>query len=96
MGKHLNDNSVITYLATNKYDPTKNTGKMSVTVASGVGNGRMIIGDFNNDEKLTVSDLLMLLDNLLSGKALDTASHYHGVNDITIKNVISILKKIII
>ncbi len=91
----VQDNSIISYLGTNKYDPTENTGKMTVTVASGVGKGRMIIGDFNNDKKLTIADLLMLLDHLLNGTKLDTAAHYHGVNNITLKNVISILKKIV-
>ncbi|MBE6680073.1 MAG: SGNH/GDSL hydrolase family protein [Ruminococcaceae bacterium] len=91
----VQDNSIISYLSTNKYDPTKNTGKMTVTVANGVGNGREIIGDFNADGKLSITDIIMVIDNVLNGKTIDTSKHYYGVSNITLKNVVSLLKKIV-
>lgn len=89
----INDNSIISYLANNKYDPTKNTGTLKVTVADGVGNGRVVIGDFNGDGKYNVSDMLIALRGLINGNTESLAANYYGVSNITIKNIVSLLKK---
>ncbi len=89
----IRDNSIISYFANNNYDPKKNTGKLSVTVASGVGNGRIAVGDFNADGKLTVVDTLMVLDYVLNGSTLDTDTYYYGISDPGLRDLVSLLKK---
>ena len=90
----IRDNSIISYIANNKYDPTKNTGTLSVTVASGVGNGRTVVGDFNGDGAFTMADTLTGLKAMLNGNGI-TADNYYGISDINLKNVISLMKKVV-
>ena len=87
----IRDNSIVS----DKYDPTKNTGKMTVTVASGVGNGRIVEGDFDGDERKTIADALILLDSILNKKTLDTTCYYDASN-LNLKNVVSLIKKAVI
>lgn len=89
----INDNSIISYLANNKYDPTKNTGTLKVSVADGVGNGRVIIGDFNGDGKYNVADALIALRGILNKNTADFAANYYGVSNLNLKNIVSLLKK---
>lgn len=90
----IRDNSIISYVAANNYNPINNTGKMTVSVDSGVSSGRIIVGDFSEDGKLTVTDALMLLRHLLNGSALDTDKYYYGVSDLGLVNFVNILKKV--
>ncbi len=89
----IRDNSIISYLANNKYDPTKNTGKMTVTVASGVGAGRIVAGDFNANGKLDIGDSLTALKNMLNKTTGNEATRFYGVTDINLKHVVYLMKK---
>lgn len=88
----IKDNSVISYIANNKYDPTKNTGKMTVTVASGVGAGRIIVGDFNGDGSFTLADSLVGLKTVLNGESVN-ADNYYGISTLNLKDIVSLIKK---
>lgn len=90
----IKDNSIISYVANNKYDPTKNTGKMTVSVASGVGTGRVVAGDFDGNGALGTSDVLTALKCTLNGSAGNAATHFYGLGEINLKHIIYLMKRV--
>ena len=90
----IKDNSVISYLSSNKYDPTRNTGKMTVNVASGVGSGRVIAGDLDGDGAIGTSDVLSAVKCMLNEDAGNAATHFYGLSEINLKHAIYLLKKV--
>ena len=89
----INDNSIISYLANNKYDPTKNTGTLKVTVADGVGAGRIVAGDFNENNKIDIGDGLAALNHMLNKTSGNASTHFYGLTNINLKHVIYLIKK---
>ena len=92
-GIKIKDNSVISYLSSNKYDPLKNTGSLKVSVASGVGKGRVVTGDFNEDGVFDIKDVLSSAKNMLNKKVGNTSTHFYSVSELTLRHVIYFLKR---
>lgn len=90
----IKDNSVINYVDGGRYDPTKNTGDIYVTVADGVGNGRVVAGDFSDNGETTVEDVLLAIKHLLNHTVGNASTHFYGVSEINLRHAIYLIKKV--
>lgn len=75
-------------------EPNKNTGTVTITRGEGITNALEIMGDFDSDESLTVKDVLLMIKYFVNGANENTVNFY-GLNDISLANVIRLLKKIV-
>ncbi len=89
----IRDNSINSYIENNKYDPLKNTGTLTVNVASGIGKGRLIVADFNADGKFDIKDTLLAATNMTNKRALDTEKYFFSVEEVALKHIVYLLKK---
>ncbi len=92
----IRDNSIISYIESNNYNPLKNTGKLTVNVASGIGKGRLIVADFNADGKFDIKDTLLAATNMTNKRALDTEKYFFSVEEVGIKHIVYLLKKAVL
>lgn len=80
-------------VATDKFSPSNNNGKITLNVADTVTADRIVMGDFNGDNQLNIQDVLFSLRALLNHTDLDTENHYFQVEKFSILNVVHLLKQ---
>ena len=88
----LRDNVSVDYTATNQYDTSANTGKLTVNVAEGVTAERCVTGDFSGDGALSVADVISALHCMLNGKTGNAATHFYGVTEVTLRHVLQLIR----
>lgn len=88
----LRDNVSVDYTATNKYDTSANTGKITVNVAEGVTAEHCVTGDFSGDGALSVADVISALHCMLNGKTGNAATHFYGVTEVTLRHVLQLIR----
>ena len=75
------------------YNPSKNTGTVTVNLAEGMTNSITVMGDFNGNGKVELADVLYLLKAMLN-KNMDKPEQYYAKTSIALLDVVSALKKL--
>ncbi len=77
-----------------KIEPNENTGTVTINRAEGVTNALSLTYDFDNNESINVKDLLLMIKYKVNSSN-ESPIHFYGINDISLVNIIRLLKKIV-
>lgn len=77
------------------YDITKNTGKVTLNIADTVTAERIITGDFNEDGRLSVADVITALKCMLNNEISNAKTHFYGVTELSLRHVIHLIRQCI-
>ena len=82
-------------LGTISYNLNKNTGTLTVNVADSVTANRIVTGDFNGDNSLSVVDALSALSLLCDGGIGNAQTHFYEVTELKLIHVLHLVKLIV-
>lgn len=93
------DADVLTYAnrgttCAENYNPSKNTGTVTVNLAEDMNNGIVVMGDFNGSGKIEVTDVLYMVKALVN-KNMSKPEQYYAKTTLTLLDVVSLMKQLI-
>ena len=81
-------------LGTISYNLNKNTGKLTVNVLDGLKVNRVVTGDFNADNTLSVADVLVAISALCNDENGNAKTHFYETAQLKLIHVLNLAKSI--